>query len=224
LISADDLPASRRALKLLQWRVLPAAELHLYGRHRSINRRGDTALANCLPPVRFLLLFWKSIITAMNRTKNSLRPVFRTVALLLLTINAQAQAPRDSALAHHRFVFLAYWATAYNGERSALTPPYELSVTSDSIGCYLPYAGRMYTTPGPQEQRFMSIAFTSRRFDYTERLIARSGRDITIRPKDVRDVQVLNFSAPRKGWATLTIRSAGRDRMVYEGTIEPIRD
>ena len=153
---------------------------------------------------------------------------WRAILVMALCVNADfAKAHTgitpDSAVIHHRFVFFARWAIAYTGDRKQLTPPYELLVTSDSIDCYLPFMGRMYTVPRPEELQFMSIRFTSKKFSYMETR-KRSGWDVTIRPADVRQVQELYFSILGNGSTTLTIRSAGRDPMTYEGTIEPVID
>jgi hypothetical protein len=81
----------------------------------------------------------------------------------------------------------------------------------------------MYRVPTPEELRFMSIRFTSRKFSYTAKRGKRSGWELTIVPADVKDIQELFFSISRKGWAMLTIRSAGRDQISYEGPLEPLR-
>ena len=128
----------------------------------------------------------------------------------------------DSLLSHKTFIFKAQWAIAYTGIRRQLTPPYELFFTSDSVDCYLPFLGRTFTVPTPEELRFMSIHFISKNFSYVMHVRKRFGWDITITPADVRDVRELYFSISHDGSATLTIRSAGRDPISYEGTIVPI--
>jgi len=127
-----------------------------------------------------------------------------------------------NAIDNHSFVFYAQWVTAYNGARRQLTPPYELLVTSDSVRCFLPFLGRMYTVPTPEELRFMSIDFISKKFSYEQQKKSKPGWDFTIRPSDVRNVRDLHFRISEGGWTTLTIRSPGRDRVSYEGVTESI--
>ena len=133
-----------------------------------------------------------------------------------------SKAAADSLIRHKTFIFKAQWAIAYTGSRRQLTPPYELFVTSDSVDCYLPFLGRAFTVPTPEELRFMSIHFISKKFSYAAHHRKRQGWDVAIAPADVRDVRELCFSISRNGWATLTIRSAGRDAVSYEGTIAPV--
>ncbi len=147
--------------------------------------------------------------------------------LILLTgrcIPGMAQEKNARSLAdaigHHRFVFYAQWVTDYTGHRRQLTPPYELLVTSDSIRCFLPFAGRMYAVPSAEEQRFMSIDFSSKNFGYEAKQNGKRGWDIRIRPRDVKNAPDLHFSISRQGWTSLTIRSSGRDRVSYEGQTE----
>ena len=121
-----------------------------------------------------------------------------------------------------QFVFRAEWAVAFTGERKQLIPPYELTVSPDSISAYLPFFGRLYTAPTPEDLRFMSIHFTSSKFDYKASPARRGGYHIELAPTDAGDVRRLEFSVERSRAATLTIRSSGRDPMSYEGSMEPL--
>lgn len=125
------------------------------------------------------------------------------------------------ALQQKRFVFHAEWAKGLRGARRQLIPRYDLLVSPDSVTVYLPYYGRMYTVPTPEELCFMAISFTSHSFDYKLRQ-SRSRLSLVINPKDQRNVQEMDFSIARSSACTLTIRSAGRDPMFYEGTIESL--
>ena len=162
---------------------------------------------------------------------NKLRVLPAILALLLSTISLHAQKPNAAAesdeigtvIEQQKFVFLASWIIDYQGNRRQLTPPYSLTVTSDSIECHLPYQGRIYSAPPLEDLWLMGIRFTSKKYRmvHSEK---RSGWDINITPEDTRNVQELHFAVASKGWTTLFIRSADRDRVSYEGRIEPLTD
>lgn len=168
----------------------------------------------------------------MRHPNKVLRLLPAIVVLWLAASNVQAQetkpSTRDSnmssVIGQQKFVFLANWIIDYQGNRRQLTPPYALTVTSDSIECHLPFQGRLYSAPAPEELQLMSIIFTSKKYGYMVQTGRRSGWDITITPADTRNVRALYFNIANKGWATLSIRSADRDRVSYEGRIEPILD
>jgi hypothetical protein len=148
--------------------------------------------------------------------------------LLLLCFCTAVDVPVRAAdtacirvLQQKRFVFHAEWATGLRGARRQLIPRYDLVVSPDSVAAYLPYYGRMYTVPTPEELRFMAISFTSLSFDYKLRQ-SRRRLSLIINPKDQRNVLELDFNFTPSCACTLTIRSAGRDPMFYEGTIESL--
>lgn len=161
-----------------------------------------------------------------------LRLIPAIFVLWLAAPHVQAREPKPSSpdtnmstvIAQQNFVFHANWIIDYQGNRRQLTPPYNVFVTSDSIECDLPFQGRLYSTPAPEELRLMSIRFTSKKYRYMVKTGKRSGWDITITPADTRNVQTLYFNVANKGWTTLSIRSADRDQVSYEGQIERIPD
>ncbi len=167
----------------------------------------------------------------MCQSITTLRIAPAIIAMLLATMPLQAQKAKQSAEAdrissvieQQKFTFLANWITDYQGNRRQLTPPYTLTVTSDSIECHLPYQGRLYSTPRPEDVLLMSILFTSKKY-HLENTQKRTGWDIKITPEDTRNVQALYLSVASKGAASLSIRSADRDQVSYEGHIEPLHD
>ena len=147
-----------------------------------------------------------------------------TMVLFAVSSHAQRKSPYslDAALAEPSFLFRAAWVIDYIGNRRSLTPPYEVLISSDSIDCHLPYQGRLYSLPAPVDLRLMSIIFTSRKFSYEVQRGKRSAWNLRIRPADTREVQELFFNVSNDGQATLSIRAANRDRVSYEGSIEPL--
>lgn len=149
--------------------------------------------------------------------------ILLAVALLVLMgFSMPGDADLKKAIEQKTFRFSAQWAIAYTGERKLLQPAYEVIVSPDSVSCYLPFFGRTYTTPTPEELRFMAVDFRSTKFSYSATSTRHEGNSIIITPSDTRNAQQLLFSITRNGWASLNIRFAGRDPMSYEGIIAPL--
>jgi hypothetical protein len=155
---------------------------------------------------------------------------FLSVPVLLLGSSLSAygggvDTSCNRLLKEKRFVFRAQWASPYRGgERRQLVPSYDLIVKQDALNVYLPYYGRMYTVPTPEELRFMSIHFTSRSFGYTLEAGRRGAHYLTIKPKDQPNVQSLSFTVSDACSCSLWIYSSGRDPILYEGLIEELRE
>lgn len=117
------------------------------------------------------------------------------------------------------FVFKVRNATPFNGQMQQLAPGnYYVSVSRDSVVCYLPYFGRVWTLP--TDVTHMGIDFTSTGFQYTTRQ-RKKDQEVLITFSDRRDVRELRFSIDDDGYATLRVRSTSRDQMSYDGTIVP---
>jgi hypothetical protein len=127
----------------------------------------------------------------------------------------------ESALRQKRFTFYAQWANSQHGDRNQLNPPYELTVTAGLVKVYLPFYGRIYKVPSPEELRFMSIDLTFFSFGYSLSQSKKRNWTLDITPNDHRDVRSLSFTITRDCYCSLWVHSAGRTPMVYDGFIEP---
>lgn len=146
------------------------------------------------------------------------------MALCWPAFASASDTPCKAAVQQRQFVFHAQWANSYNGYRRQLVPPYELKLTAGSIIAYLPYYGRLYSVPTPDEQRFMAIDINSRSYTFRQAKSKRNKQTFTIDLQGHRDIRSLTFSISSSCWGTLTIQSAARDVMMYEGRIEVLRE
>jgi hypothetical protein len=95
-----------------------------------------------------------------------------------------------------------------------------MQVIGDSIVTYLPYFGRAYVAPvDPTEG---GIKFTSTNFSYTAKQ-KKDGWEITILPKDTRDVKQMYLSVSTKGYAKLQVISNNRESISYNGYVDQLK-
>ena len=141
--------------------------------------------------------------------------------LALPTLTTQAQYNQDTAvvkkmITDRQYIFEAQQVMPSGGRTISLTSDYDLKITKDSIVAYLPYYGRAYSANiGSSEG---GIKFNSKQFDYTVRE-KKGGWDISIKPKDARDVQQLELSIFNNGNASLNVNSTNRQAISYSGYV-----
>ena len=116
------------------------------------------------------------------------------------------------------YVFIAQTVLPAGGRIRQLTSYYDLEVSKDTIVSALPYFGRAYTPPiDPSEGG--GISFTSTNFDYTTTERKKGGWDVSIKPKDAKDVRQLFLTISEKGYTTLQVTSDSRQTISFNGYI-----
>lgn len=134
-------------------------------------------------------------------------------------VGAFAQVDKDKVkqvLESKNFVFKAQSASPSGGRVRSLTGEYDLRIFGDSLVTYLPYFGRAYTAPMPGES---GINFSTSDFDYKLDTRKKGGWEITMLPKDVRDVRQLFLTVTESGYATLQVTSNNRQPISFNGYI-----
>ena len=97
------------------------------------------------------------------------------------------------------------------------TADYDLKIKPDTIDSDLPYFGRAYTAPiDPADA---GIDFTSVKFDYNIVPGKKGGWEITIKPKDVTDINGMYLSISENGYALLRVNSNNRQAISFTGYI-----
>ncbi|WP_207493062.1 DUF4251 domain-containing protein [Aridibaculum aurantiacum] len=115
------------------------------------------------------------------------------------------------------YIFQAQSITPQGGGLRPLTPEYELTVSKDTIHCFLPYMGRSFTAP--MDPRQIGLDFNSTNFEYQE-TARRNGRiEITIIPKDNREVRQMNLSVSPDGFAMLNVGMLNKQPVAFNGII-----
>ena len=119
------------------------------------------------------------------------------------------------------YVFVAQTASPSRGGLRQLDPGYDLVVKKDSVVAFLPYFGRSYNAPTDPTQG--GIKFTSTDFEYNLKDRKKGGWDIQIKPKDNKDVRILQLSVFENGSASLIVTSNSRQNISFNGRIEEKR-
>ncbi|HEX8461202.1 MAG TPA: DUF4251 domain-containing protein [Segetibacter sp.] len=119
------------------------------------------------------------------------------------------------------YIFEARTALPTSGRQVNLTSTYDVRVSGDSIITYLPFFGRAYVAPmNPNEG---GIKFTSTSYSYNVKDRKKGGWDITILPKDAKDVRQMFLTVSEDGYATLNIISTNRSAISYNGIVRSKR-
>lgn len=168
----------------------------------------------------------------MQKIKSSHMKIVKAIPVLLLmmavflTAGAQSKAQVKTSKADkikqlvqsRNYVFEAQSVFPMRGRTRQITGEgYDLTVSRDTVNSYLPYFGRAYSAPLDPSKG--GIQFISKDFEYTEKPGKRGGWDITIQPKDVREVQQLFLSVSEDGYASLQVTSTNRQPISFNGVI-----
>lgn len=152
-----------------------------------------------------------------------LKLLFLLVALTSLSIaytQESEPATLQKMITSKRFTFKAQSVLPLRGSTRNLTSDYGLRVSGDSLISYLPYFGRAYSAPlDPTEN---GLQFTSTDFTYNIQK-KKKGWDITILPKDTRDVRQMFLSVSNSGYARLQVTSNSRDGIAFNGYIDKMK-
>jgi len=147
-------------------------------------------------------------------------------AVLLITFNPnflyaqrKTEINVNEMITSQNFIFKAQSVFPQTGGVRQLTSSdYDLKISKESVVSWLPYFGRAYAAPiNPSEG---GIKFTSSKFEYLKTKKNKNRWDITIRPKDVSDVQTLYLTVNDDGRASLRVNSINRQSISFDGYIE----
>jgi len=125
-----------------------------------------------------------------------------------------------------RYTFLANEMIPQSGGSKQLDYGYDLRITPDSVISFLPYFGRAYFD-APYNPTDGGIKFTSTNFDYKVAEKKKGGWEITIKPKDVKNLTSIVLYVSPNGYASLSVTSFNRDFITFYGDLkekEKVRD
>lgn len=163
----------------------------------------------------------------INTMKAKLIPVLLLLTLAVSAAYAQETSEKKRSakevvqdlINDGNYVFRAQSATPMSGRVIQLTSEYDVRVSKDTVIAFLPYFGRAYAAP--LDATNGGIKFTSTRFTNDISPKKKGGWDLIIKPTDVKDVQILNFSISENGYATLQVTSINRQPISFYGSISP---
>lgn len=142
-----------------------------------------------------------------------------------VSTGAFAQDKRDNPIAtaieNKEYVFKVRSIMPATGGTRQVNSNYDFTVNDDTLISYLPYFGRAYSAQigGGNDP----LNFTSNDFTYKVTEGKKGGWMIEIKPKDARDIQVMNLSLSKNGYGTLYVNQQNRQAISYSGRIEPLK-
>ncbi|WP_109699215.1 DUF4251 domain-containing protein [Chitinophaga deserti] len=155
--------------------------------------------------------------------------IFNTIPVWLLAFTAMAcsttqqasstsTADMKSIISARTFVFQAQTVLPMSGRtRQVSGDGYEVIISKDTVNSYLPYFGRAYSAPIDPSRG--GYDFVSTNFEYTETPRKDGGWEITIKPRDVRDIQQMFLSVSENGYGSLQVTSNNRQPISYNGIV-----
>ena len=151
------------------------------------------------------------------------RSLTTSVLLVILSFAVQAQEDEKASIIQQavelkNFVFKAESVTPQRGRMRQLTTDYDLTVRPDTIIAFLPYFGRAYSAPVNSSEG--GIKFTSSSFEYSFEKKKKNRWEITIKLKDVSDVQNLFMTVFDNGSASLQVSSNNKEGISYNGIVK----
>lgn len=121
-----------------------------------------------------------------------------------------------------RYKFEAQSATPTGGRTRQLTYGYDLIIKKDSLEAYLPFFGRAYSaTIGSTDDA--GIQFKTADFDYTIKERKKGGWDVTIKPKNAKDVNQIILNISQTGYTSVYVNSNNRAMISFYGYIKPVK-
>ena len=120
-----------------------------------------------------------------------------------------------------KFDFVAQTAIPTSGRTINLTSLYNVRLSGDTLISDLPYFGRAYVAPmNPSEG---GIHFTSTQFSYDIKERKKGGWDVTLLPRDTKDVRQMYLTISQEGYASLQVGSENRQNISFNGYITPVK-
>ncbi|MBG9377795.1 DUF4251 domain-containing protein [Panacibacter sp. DH6] len=150
--------------------------------------------------------------------------------LLLIPVSDYAQQTVDTTemsataklLWKKTYQFTATTVQPMTGrERNVAGNNYTLKVSAASVIADLPYFGKSNTAPiGTSD---VGMKFSSLDFAYSSQELTKSREQVTIKPKDIQDIQEIYLIVYPDGTADLRISSMNRQPISYRGKIEALQ-
>jgi len=131
---------------------------------------------------------------------------------------AEKEATIKKNVDGQNYTFTANYVLPQRGGGKQLTETYyDLKVNKDSVIAFLPYYGRAYFDVPYNGDTGMK--FTSTKFSYSVKP-KRKGWEVTIIPRDAKNIDKVMLNISPDGYATLSINSTNRDFISYDGYLK----
>ena len=169
----------------------------------------------------------------MKGLKHNSIKTFLVLTAAIISINtADAQTPKkdkdsekttevENILKDNKFMFVAESMNPMGGRTMFLNSTYDVRITPEKVQSDLPYFGRAYVAPIDPTRS--ALQFTSNEYEYITKRTRKNGWDITIQPKDTREVRQMTLSISSNGNAYLQVLSNNRQPISFSGRIKDLK-
>jgi len=121
-----------------------------------------------------------------------------------------------------KFLFEVQSTMPQSGPSKQESYGFFLKVSGDTLICYLPYYGRAtMPTMNPGER---PLDFTSTDFEYSVKENKKGGWEISISPKDQKNVREMSLTVFDNGSASLYVNSNNLQPISYNGSVKAIKN
>ena len=133
---------------------------------------------------------------------------------------AASNEQTTEAINNDRWIFVVNQIMPQTGRSRTATSRYDVRSSKDTLSVQLPYFGRAYSGADVMTNN-SPLNFTSTDFDRVKEEGGNGKWNITIKPKDNREVQSLNFTLYNNGSAQLNVQLANRSPISFSGSVMP---
>lgn len=121
------------------------------------------------------------------------------------------------AITADNWIFSANQALPQRGRSRNLTGGYEVVCRKDTLLFYLPYFGRAYSAPIGETTSPLNFKTTN--FSFNKTTNDKGRWNITVVPKDYREVQSCGFTLYENGSAQLNVQLTNRSPISFSGFV-----
>ncbi|MFT3703489.1 MAG: DUF4251 domain-containing protein [Agriterribacter sp.] len=124
------------------------------------------------------------------------------------------------AINNDRWIFVVNQIVPQAGRTRTATSRYDVRSSKDTVAVQLPYFGRAYSGAAIMDNT-SPLNFTSTDFDRSKDEGNNGKWNITIKPRDNREVQSMNFTLYDNGSAQLNVQLTNRSPISFSGSVMP---
>ncbi|HXD77412.1 MAG TPA: DUF4251 domain-containing protein [Puia sp.] len=156
----------------------------------------------------------------MCSVRTSRRFAALAAAIIVAFPRPAAAQPVKALVDSQNYVFQAQTVQPLRGPvHQVTTDLYTLKITKHKVISDLPYFGRAYVAPMDPSKG--ALQFTLTYFSYSVRPGKHGGWNVTIRPKDSKDIQALELNISSAGYASLQVIATNMDAISFNGVVTP---
>ena len=128
-------------------------------------------------------------------------------------------AELSQSIRDDQWVFVADQMFPQYGRSRQITGVYEVNVHGDTADVYLPYVGRSYTPDIAGVRGPLDFSSYESALQKTEE--KNDSWQVTLKPKDQKEVQTMTFTFYSNGTASLDVVMSNRSSISFRGTVQP---